>query len=71
MSSYLRSCCGSVGKTTVSQPGGPQFESAGSGSSAGPLGKAPYCHCLVPWKGRKAVGPLVACYRQLDFLVAR
>ena len=26
-----------------------------------PLGKALYPHCLVPWKGFKAVGPLVAC----------
>ena len=26
-----------------------------------PLGKALYPHCLVPWKGLKAVAPLVAC----------
>ena len=26
-----------------------------------PLGKALYPHCLVPRKGLKAVGPLVAC----------
>ena len=26
-----------------------------------PLGKARYPHCLVPRKGLKAVGPLVAC----------
>ena len=26
-----------------------------------PLGKALYPHCLVPWKGLTAVGPLVAC----------
>ena len=26
-----------------------------------PLGKAFYPHCLVPRKGLKAVGPLVAC----------
>ena len=25
------------------------------------LGKALYPHCLVPWKGLKAIGPLVAC----------
>ena len=38
-----------------------------------PLGKALYPHCLVPRKGLKAVGPLVAClYKQrLAFLVAR
>ena len=35
----LRSCCGSVDKTTDSQPLGPRFESAGSGSIV-PLGKA-------------------------------
>ena len=38
-----------------------------------PLGKALYPHCLVPRKGLKAVGPLVAClyfffYKQLAFL---
>ena len=27
-----------------------------------PLGKALYPHCLVPRKGLKAVGPLVACF---------
>ena len=26
-----------------------------------PLGKALYPHCLVPWRGLKAIGPLVAC----------
>ena len=26
-----------------------------------PLGKTLYPHCLVSWKGLKAVGPLVAC----------
>ena len=26
-----------------------------------PLGKALYPHCLVPWKGLKAIGPLAAC----------
>ena len=39
-----------------------------------PLGKTLYPHCLVPWKGLKAVGPLVACIhtcKQLAFLVAR
>ena len=36
-----------------------------------PLGKALYPHYLVPRKGLKAVGPLVACYKQLAFLVAR
>ena len=32
-----------------------------------PLGKALYSYCLVPLKGLKAIGPLVACL----FLVAR
>ena len=38
-----------------------------------PLGKALYPHCLVPRKGLKTVGPLVAClsYKQHAFLVAR
>ena len=37
-----------------------------------PLGKALFPHCLVPWKGLKAIGPLVACLnKQLAFLVAR
>ena len=36
-----------------------------------PLGKALYPRCLVPRKGLKAVGPLVACYKQLAVLVAR
>ena len=27
-----------------------------------PLDKAHYPHCLVPRKGLKAVGPLVACF---------
>ena len=58
--SYPLSCCGSVDKTTDSQPWGPWFESAGSGSSD-IQGKALYPHCLDPWKGLKAVGPLVAC----------
>ena len=35
-----------------------------------PLGKARYPLCLVPQKGLKASGPLVA-YKQLAFLVAR
>ena len=26
-----------------------------------PLGKALYPHCLVPQKGLKAIGPMVAC----------
>ena len=25
------------------------------------LGKSLYPHCLVPWKGLKPIGPLVAC----------
>ena len=33
-----------------------------------PLGKALYPHCLVPWKGLKAVGPLVACLQAACFL---
>ena len=38
-------------------------------ASVVPLGKALYLHCLVPQKGLKAVGPLVAClYEQLAFL---
>ena len=37
-----------------------------------PLAKAPYPHCLVPWKGLNAIGPLIACLdEQLAFLVAR
>ena len=38
-----------------------------------PLGKALYPHCLVPWKGLKAIGPVVVClsYKQLTLLVAR
>ena len=35
-----------------------------------PLDKVLYPHCLVHWKGLKAVGPMVA-YKQLAFLVAR
>ena len=45
---------------TDSQPCGPRFESAGSGSIV-PLGKTLYPHCLVPRKGLKAVGSLAAC----------
>ena len=33
-----------------------------------PLGKALYPHCLVPRKGLKAVGPLVACLQATCFL---
>ena len=33
-----------------------------------PLGKALYPHCLVPRKGLKAVGPLVACLTAACFL---
>ena len=33
-----------------------------------PLGKALYPDCLVPRKGRKAVGPLVACLYAACFL---
>ena len=33
-----------------------------------PLGKALYPHCLVPRKGLKAVGPLVACLQAACFL---
>ena len=33
-----------------------------------PLGKALYPHDLVPWKGLKAVGPLVACLQATCFL---
>ena len=36
-----------------------------------PLGKALYPHRLVPWKGLKAVGPLVACLSVGDFLHKR
>ena len=32
-----------------------------------PLSKALYPHCLVPWKGLKAVGPLVACLQAACF----
>ena len=32
------------------------------------LGKALYRHCLVPRKGLKAVGPLVACLQAAYFL---
>ena len=33
-----------------------------------PLGKALYPHCLVPQKGLKAIGPLVACLKAACFL---
>ena len=36
-----------------------------------PLGNTLYPHCLVPWKGLKAVGPLVASYKQLAFLAGK
>ena len=52
---------------------GPQFESAGSGSSA--LGKVHVpiiiAYSIVPLKGLKAVGPLVACFKQLALVVVR
>ena len=32
-----------------------------------PLGKALYHHCLIPRKGPKAVGPLVACLQAACF----
>ena len=32
------------------------------------LGKALYPHCLVPWKGLKAIGPLVDCLQAACFL---
>ena len=36
------------------------------------LDKALSSHCLVPRKGLKVVGPLIAClFKQLAFLVAR
>ena len=62
----LRSCCGSVDKTTDSQSWGLRFEPAGSISR--PLGKALYPHCLVHRKGFKAVGPLVTCLWAACFL---
>ena len=51
---------GSVDKTMDSQSGGARFESAGSDSSA--LGQGTLSSCLVPQKGLKAIGPLVACF---------
>ena len=36
-----------------------------------PLGKALYPHCLVPRKGLKAVGTLVACLQAACFLSAQ
>ena len=33
-----------------------------------PFGKALYPHCLVPQKGLKAIGPLVACLYAACFL---
>ena len=62
----MRSCCGSVDNTTDSQPWGP-----GSNLLAAavvPLGKALCPHCLVPRKGLKAAGPLVACLQAACFL---
>ena len=47
---------------------GPRFESAGSGCIYGPLDNALYPHCLVPRKGLKAIGPLVACVQAACFL---
>ena len=36
-----------------------------------PMEKALYLHCLVPWKGPKFIGPLVACFlRHLGRLLA-
>ena len=58
----LRSCCSQVDRTTdfhISHTGGPRFESQ-PGSSA-LIDKAIYPHCLVSRKGRKTVGPMVAC----------
>ena len=55
------SCFGSVDKTMDSQS--PErsswFESASRGSMV-PLGRTLYPHCLVPRKGLKAIGPLLA-----------
>ena len=65
---FLRSCCGSVDKTTDSQPWGPRSNLLAA--AVVPLDKALYLHCLVPQKGLKAVGSLVAC-KQFAFLVAR
>ena len=33
-----------------------------------PLGKAFYLHCLVPRKGLKAIGPLLACLLRSSLL---
>ena len=64
-----RSCCGSVDKTMDSQSWGPQFESAGSGSSA--LGQGTYYpHCLVPLKGLHW-SPGILLISSFAFLVAR
>ena len=54
-----RKCHGSVDKTTDSQSRGSQFELLAA--AVVPLGKALYSHCLVPRKGLKAIGPLIAC----------
>ena len=67
---HSRSSCGSVDKTTDSQPWGPDSNLLAAVVVL--LGKALYPHCLVPQKGLKVIGPwLVACYMQLAFLVAR
>ena len=55
-----RSCCGSVDV----RPRSLNREVPGSNlmvAAVVPLGKALYPHCLVPLKGLKAFGPLVAC----------
>ena len=57
--STFRSCCGLVDKTMDSQQWGPS--SILLAAAVVPLGKALYPHCLVPRKGLKAIGPLVAC----------
>ena len=51
----MRSCCGSKDKTNREVPGSNMLAAA-----AMPLGKALNARCVVPWKGLKALGPLVA-----------
>ena len=56
--------CGSVDKTTDSQPSGSNLPAA----AVVALGKALYPHCLVPQIGLEVISPLVTYIQVVCFL---
>ena len=66
---FMKSCCGSVDKTTDSQSPVPDLNLLAA--AVVPLTKALHPHCLDPWTGFKAIGPLVSCLYSACFLSDR